>query len=243
MNRNNKPSLFPETNWSLLQRAGNAIDDVRRQAIEDVLVAYYPVLITHIVRRFRLPRDAAQNLAHEFITQKILTQGILSKVDRNIGRFRSYLVRVLGNFVISELRRQGRYHKTHVDASAIDHLPDDSEAWEISFDHDWAAHLFKSSLAEMETDCKTTGRDDVWNIFRLRIIDPLLHDKASTPYDDLVKQLNLRTPREAINLLTTAKRTFERHVRRQLYYYATAPTAIDREFADFCEILLKRGIS
>jgi DNA-directed RNA polymerase specialized sigma24 family protein len=241
--RNTKPPVFPETNWSLLKRAGDPIDEVRQKAVQDILIAYYPLMITHIARRFRLPPDAADNLAHEFITQKLLLKGILRHVDRNIGRFRSYLVHVLGNFVISELRRQGRHQKYYVDPSVLDHIPDDSEAWEISFDHDWAAHLFNGALVEMEADCETLGRQDIWNIFQLRIIDPIVNEKVPMPYNDLVKQLNLNTPRQAINLLTTAKRVFQRHVRKQLSYYTPSTDEIDCEFADFREILLRKGIS
>src|SRR5437763_7101935 len=67
------------------------------------------------------------------------------------------------------------------------------------------------------------GRQDVWNIFKLRILDPMFWDTMPMPYNDLVKELKLRTPRQAINLLAAPKRVFERHIRTAIAVYAVEP--------------------
>lgn len=236
-----KRSAFPDTDWSLLRRAGSAGDDVRRLATSAILSAYYPIMIGHVMRRFRLPRPVAEDLVHQFIADKILVKNVLAKADRGLGRFRGYLVRVLDNFAISELRRLGRRQKGRIDVAAIDDLPDEAADSEAGFDREWAAQILNDALESMAAECTTTARTDIWRIFKFRIVDPILRDAVPMPYDALVRELSLRDPRQAINLLASAKRVFERHVRGRIAAFAAAPGDLDREYADFCQIILKRG--
>jgi RNA polymerase sigma factor (sigma-70 family) len=239
MTKTPKQSAFPDTRWSLLRRVRDDVDNVHQDALQQVLTIYYPIMIIHIVRRFHLPRHTAEDLVHDFISEKILAKGILARADPEIGRFRGYLARILGNFVISKIRIENRYRNEPIDDAAIDRIADEADASELSFDRDWADHILNSALASMEAECTRNARQDIWQILKFRIVDSMLNDTAPLPYDKLVQLLDLRTPRQAINLLATAKRVFERHIRKQLGSYTEDSAELDQMFDDFCSILLK----
>jgi hypothetical protein len=76
-------------------------------------------------------------------------------------------------------------------------------------------------------------------MFYVRVVGPAFDHAPQMPYDRIIRELNLRSPRQAINLLASGKRIFERHARLQIKNYTARPDDIDREYADFCEILAK----
>jgi hypothetical protein len=182
-----------------------------------------------------LQRDFAEDIVQQFVMEKILIKNILSGADRSLGRFRSYLVQVLTRYVIDELRRRKRREGGYVDVSYADELADGVGADERNFDDAWANQILQRALSDMEEDCGSNA--DVWRVFRARVLGPAYHDIPPIPYNDLVKQLDIKTPRQAINLLVTAKRKLERHVRTQIAAHASEASAVDQDFLDFCQLL------
>jgi len=80
---------------------------------------------------------------------------------------------------------------------------------------------------------------DIWKVFCLRVVNPMLHDTKPTDYAEIVRQFQIETPRQAINinLLVTAKRSFERHLRTAVGRYVRGKEEIDNEIADLREIV------
>ena len=92
--------------------------------------------------------------------------------------------------------------------------------------------------------CDLLGRPDVWAVFRGRLMAPALEEARPLPYEELVERFGLRSPAQAHQLLTTAKRTFVRNLRAVVAEYVDDPAdeaQVDEEIADLERILSHPG--
>ena len=99
----------------------------------------------------------------------------------------------------------------------------------------------------MEEDCKNPAADQprrgyIWEMFRLRLLEPVFNDAPAPPYEELIARFELRSPSDASNLLLSAKRIFKSHLHRVIQDYAgqDAATAAEiRELEEFVSRLAK----
>ncbi len=212
-----KRSRFPETRWSLVERAAASDADVSSAALSELLVLYTPVLRTFLIESRRVQADSVDDLIHDFVADKVLARKLVHHADRARGRFRNLLVKALTNFVTARNIRRNARQSYLVDVEELGGIPSDQEV--DRFDQEWVRQVLRDSLRLMEEECRTRDRMDVWKVFRMRILNPILHDKEAVGYGELVSQLGIETPRQAINLLATAKSCFRRHLRKAVGRY------------------------
>jgi hypothetical protein len=118
-----------------------------------------------------------------------------------------------------------------------------------AFDLAWARAVLAETLRRMEEDCRQPGQDQprrsyIWDMFRLRLLEPVFNDTEPPPYDELIDQFALKSPTDASNTLLSAKRIFKVHLGRVIREYAgqDAATAVEiRALEDFLARLAKRG--
>src|SRR3954452_18501690 len=100
-------SPFPSTQWSVVGRAGSgANDDARRRALATLLARYLPALRSYLRAKHRVDPDRADDLVQGFLTDKVLEQDLIRQADRGRGRFRTFLLTALDNYVTSHVRRE-----------------------------------------------------------------------------------------------------------------------------------------
>ena len=102
--RSNWAGAFPVTDWFVVAQAGSETDVGREAALESLLVGYLPLLKRYLTWRFRTTEDQAADWLHDFVLNKVLQRGLLRAADPARGRFRTFLLRALNNFVVQELR-------------------------------------------------------------------------------------------------------------------------------------------
>ena len=98
--------LFPSTHWSEVFSAGQPAQEEGRKALENLLVRYQPALKAHLIGRFCLTEDQAMDLLQEFVLAKVLEKNLVGQADQARGRFRTFLLTSLDNFVVGQLRHQ-----------------------------------------------------------------------------------------------------------------------------------------
>ncbi len=189
----------------------------QRQAIDELLVLYRPMMCGHVLSKFRhqVRRDQVDDLLQGFVTDKLLTRSILRRADERKGKFRTYLLTSLDRYVISSLRARGtrqrgleRYSQHLADAhpngmAAV--RPADSDGDEVA----WARHILNQVLAKMQAECRRT-HPQIWRVFEARLLGPILRGRPEVPYSELVARFGFQSPTQAANALVTAKRTFRR---------------------------------
>jgi DNA-directed RNA polymerase specialized sigma24 family protein len=233
-------SRFPPTSWSTIARATGSDAQAARSAFDGLLETYRPVLHSYLVRIRRIPTDLAEDLLHGFIADKILGGALIRKADRQRGRFRNLLLKALDNYVATQLGRRG---KSPVAVGSSAELPDQavSASQHAAFDEAWARQVVHASLLAMQEDCEKQTRPDIWEIFSGRIVRPAFEGMSPASYDELVRRHRIGSPRQAINLLVTAKRMFYRNLERQVGRYAGSKESISAEIGELRTILLGSG--
>src|SRR5262245_57881383 len=100
------PRVFATTHWSVVLAAGKGDSPPARRALEMLCRAYwYPIYV--FVRRKGHGPDEAQDLTQEFFAQLIAKEH-LRLADREKGKFRTFLLAMLGYFLAREWSRAHR---------------------------------------------------------------------------------------------------------------------------------------
>ncbi len=242
--QDDKPSVFPATQWTQLGGAAvGGTDDLDR-----LIRQYWAPLRIFFIATFPQLRADADTWLQDFAEDKMLKAGWLARADRHRGRFRDFLKTSLRNFVFDRLGRaavkQAPVALEDLKLEVAD-APPPSEA----FDLDWVRTVLAETLRRMEEDCRNPAEDQprrshIWEMFRVRLLDPIFNDTEPPPYGELIARFGLVSPTDASNLLLSGKRIFKAHLSRVIQAYAgqDAATAAEiRALEDFVAGLAKRG--
>ena len=205
----------------------------------ELLALYTPALHDFLVETRRVPPELADDILQDFVADKILARNIVGRADPERGKFRSFLVRSLSNYTSTKLQKEYRERARALGLDQVASASATNEPDTDPFDRRWVETVVKRALASMEADCRERGRLDLWELFRLRMADPILLGAEPVSYEEIVSRFSLETPRQAINLLVTAKRAFLRHLRLVVGLYVGDEDLIDEEIAALREIVLR----
>jgi hypothetical protein len=126
--------VFPTTVWTDIGRAG-AQDP---GALAEFAARYRGPVLEYVSRRGFGAADAEDVCQDVFV--RVIAGGVLSKADRNRGRFRSLLLAVTTHVIQDRLRRRG-------ELAAGDLL--DPPCQEPDFDRPWALHLAERAMQRL----------------------------------------------------------------------------------------------
>jgi RNA polymerase sigma-70 factor (ECF subfamily) len=233
---------FPQTQWTLVGLVGQTTSEGQREALGLLLDRYLPALRTYLLLDRRLPPDRAEDVLQGFIASKVLEQKIIKRSDRTRGKFRTFLLRALHNYLIDQSRYANAQERAPAEglANVDDHLnvtaddPPPSQA----FDTAWAREVIAEAVKLMRHECEAGGRPDIWGIFEDRVLKPSMENATPMEYDELVKRLGLQSPQQASNVLMTAKRMFARALRSVVSEYAE-PEGIEDEVRELKGVLAR----
>ena len=114
------------------------------------------------------------------------------------------------------------------------------------FDLVWARTVLAETLQRMETDCRNPAaeqprRSFIWEMFRIRLLEPTLNDAPQVPSEDLITRFQLRSPMDASNLLLSGKRIFKAHLNQVIREYAGQDAATQAEIEALQTFLNRLG--
>jgi RNA polymerase sigma factor (sigma-70 family) len=166
------PCVFATTRWSLILSAANLDHDEQkaRAALQELCQSYWRPIFSFLCRRGYATQEA-QDLTQDFFVM-ILESDWLRQADEHRGRFRSFLLKSLQNFLShaheksGTVKRGGRVEfiswddwmaeapsKLFVSTQAIELL-----APERLFDLRWAATVVEQALHRLREECEGKGR-------------------------------------------------------------------------------------
>ena len=234
------PKPFPATSWSLVALAAADGPESQRNALQTLLVRYLPALRAHLVCSKGMAADAADDLLQDFVAAKVLERDLITRADRDLGKFRTFLLVSLDRYWLNQIRDRAAQKRSadladplgdHVDRLAAQSQTD-------AFHAAWARDLLRQAIEAMRVECESSGRDELWGVFECRVLDPALHGSEPVGYDSLVERFHFRSPSQASNTLATAKRMFARLLRAAVGQYAGSEQEIDEELDD-----LRKGLA
>ena len=160
-------SSFPTTHWSVVVNAGAGSASLARVALESLCRHYWYPLYSFVRRQGR-PHHEAEDCTQEFLARLLAEEG-LGRARPERGRFRTFLLTALRNFLTDEWRR-ARAEKRGGGAAMVSldwqdaeqrfaHEPADPGLTpEQAFDRNWARGLIESALATLRAEYDKRGQ-------------------------------------------------------------------------------------
>ena len=239
---------FPMTQWTMLGALRACTLGTRNEILNRLIRMYWKPVYFY-VRRKGYDDETAKDLVQEFFTA-CLDRQVFAQADASRGRFRTFLLSCLGNFLKNAHR--AAHAKKRCPTAGVVPLDDvilsenvgfeprDKETPEEVFHRAWIQDLLMRVLLALEQECQMTGKSKHYEIFRLRIVEPILQGAQEPPMRDIADRLGL-TDKEASNYLLTARRAYQRLLREEIRQYALSEEDVTDEVRDLFHFLGSSG--
>ena len=224
--------VFATTHWSVVLTAGDESSPQVEAALTSLCRSYWLPVYAFVRKRGHSP-EQAQDLTQAFFANFLEKQHVM-KANRERGRFRSFLMTSVENFLRNEHDRAqaqkrggGRQHISldEQDAEARFLCEPITEADPAkAFEQRWAATLLSNVLGRLQAEFGANGRGDLFEALQAH----LWGDAESTPYPELAERFGL----SLANVKTTAHRLRQRYrelLREEIAHTVALPSQIDDE--------------
>jgi len=226
-------STFPTTRWSIVVNAGSSSDSQARPALETLCRQYWYPLYAFVRRQGR-PHHEAEDCTQEFLARLLADDGVAcARPER--GRFRTFLLTALRNFLTDEWRRaQAEKRGGGVAPLSLD-LQDAADRFsgepvdphltpEQAFDRNWALSMLDRAMIRLRADYDGDGRGELF-----AALGPLMWGNAA---DETSAQAAERLGMN-VHALTMAlhrlRRRFRERLREEVADTVTEGAEVDAE--------------
>jgi len=189
------PLAFNTTQWSVVLAAGGEDSEVAETALAELCQHYWYPLFAFVRRGGKTSEDA-KDLTQGFF-EHILEKGSISRADRNKGRFRSFLLASLKNYVNSEYRkgnaakRGGGAPIVSIDEelgeSKYQIELEESDTPESLYQKAWAKELLDRVHLRLKTQYEKAGNGALCDALETY----LTGDDEKVPYADKAEELGM----------------------------------------------------
>jgi DNA-directed RNA polymerase specialized sigma24 family protein len=230
--------LFLTTHWSLIENIQQHTDK-ERFLIGLLLERYWKPVYCYL-RRKGYPNEEAKDLTQGFFHEIVLNRHLVERADSSKGRFRSFLLHALDQFLIDRKRREST--KNHIpkeklvpfDITNPPELPQIilERSPEDCFVYTWKSELLERTLAQVQADCEQQGLKQHWCIFYDKVLGPTLNKKKSEPMKAIATRYGITSELTAFNMLLTVKRRFKATLRTNLRITVLSEDDVDEEWQE-----------
>src|SRR4051812_32792218 len=100
----NTSGPFPQTRWTVVEAIRAESEEKQREALNFLAQSYWKPVYYYLIRSGCAPHDA-EDLTQSFF-EFAIQRDVFAKADRERGHFRTFLLRALQNFQVSEFRKR-----------------------------------------------------------------------------------------------------------------------------------------
>ena len=233
----NRDGLFASTRWTMILKASNSTAASAHALSELCRIYWRPVY--SFLRRQGYGREDAEDLTQGFFAHLIEHRGY-ARADRGKGRFRSFLLAALKNFIADARDREHALKRGG--GMILEKLDEKSEAeitratkWQADevYDREWAATLVRQALNRLAQECAIAGKAKLfgWLVPRLAITE-----ESAIAYEEMAR----RSHRTATTIRQELKRLRARYraiLREEVRGTLRDPTEVDEELRYLCHAL------
>ena len=237
--------LFLTTHWSL-------IDNIQQHADKDrfliglLLERYWKPVYCYLRRKSYL-NEEAKDLTQGFFHEIVLNRHLIDRADSSKGRFRSFLLHALDQYLIDRMRRESTQNRIpkeklipfditdppELPNTIIDRSPEDC------FAYTWKSELLERTLAQVQADCEQQGLETHWYLFKDKILEPTLNRKESEPMKVIAARYGITSESTAFNMLLTVKRRFKTTLQTNLRVTVLSDADVDEEWQEMLNFFRK----
>jgi len=234
---------FPDTPWTIIRKAAASGAPEAQQALADLCRIYWYPLYVFVRRKGRSVEDAQDDVQGFFA--RFLARNHLENLDPEVGRFRSYLLRSLKNYMAEQRRRAAADKRS---ATLVPLVMDFGEAEsrfvvepvapgdpEREFMRKWALALLDHVLRRLQREYRRGGRSEEFELLR-----GFLPGSRSAPgYEEAARRAGVTTG----TLRTRVSRLRARYrelLEREVGRTVTTPEEVAAEIRFLTEVLGNR---
>jgi RNA polymerase sigma-70 factor (ECF subfamily) len=233
-----------QTDWSMIFRAADGAGPGASDALERMARRYWPAIFAFVRSSGRDVHEAA-DLTQGFVCDVVLMRRLLALADPKRGRFRTFLLSALKNYLRDEHRRSVRLKRSAGGQPPLplDHVTlattavDPAQSPEHAFSSQWGVTMLTQVLERVREECARDGLATHWSLFEERILRPALFGHPAAPYHDLVARHALEGRAQAANMVVTVKRRVGRALIEEVRGTLEHPRELQEELRDLLEAL------
>jgi len=237
---------FHTTCWSDIQDAQRSIESDKKDIIGKLLTRYWKPVYCYL-RRKGYNNEHAKDLTQGFFHEIVLGRNLIQEAEETRGRFRTFLLTALDRYVANVYRQETSKKRTPMgrmvtlEAPELLNLPSAQALEEPSqiFHYTWATNLLDEVLTKVENEFCRTGKVTHWEIFREKVLAPLLYHTELPSLDEICAKYGVEGASKASNMIVTVKRRFRSVLRRSLRQLVHSDSEVEEEYADLLKILSK----
>ncbi len=225
-------AVFDTTRWSLiLKAAGHESDSRAQRALEELCKIYWFPLYAYVRHRGESPDDA-EDITQSFFV-RVIEKGTLSAASRERGKFRSFILASMKNFLSDENRKlhakkRGENRIISFDSQSAESRyraePEDHMTPEKLFERRWALSLLGQVMKTLRDDYARAGREKLFEKIRFGITC----EAAKVPYAQIAEEMNMSegAVKVAVHRL---RKDYRRQLRREIAHTVSSAEEIDEE--------------
>jgi len=224
------PAHFVTTRWTVVMAARDKASPESEDALQTLCKAYWPPLYSFVRRLGNAPHDA-QDLTQEFFA-RLLHKDWLVAVERERGRFRTFLIMAVKRFLANEwdkhrtARRGGGQACVPLDTQFAEECYLADARPSLSADHlyerQWALTLLDQAMTRLRAEYESDGRAGDFE----RLKTYLTAGRGEIPYDQIARDLGASEGAARVAVHRLRKRF------REVFRAAVADTVSSAEDVD-----------
>jgi RNA polymerase sigma factor (sigma-70 family) len=234
---------FRTTHWSVVLLSAQSQVSGSREALADLCRLYWYPLYAFVRRRGYSAEDA-QDLTQGFFLS-LLERKSLRRVAPEKGRFRSFLLASLKNYLFNEFDRENSIKRGgQIEFVALDFESgeeryredaEDSLTAEKVFDARWAMTLLEHAMARLGKEYALQGKAGIMDALR-PFLDPI-NCKRLPSYEEVADKLRVSLG-GVKTLIHRLRKRYNELLREEVARTLTDPEGVDDEIHALCEALI-----
>ncbi|MBM3845278.1 MAG: sigma-70 family RNA polymerase sigma factor [Verrucomicrobia bacterium] len=223
---------FRTTHWSLILNAADSQSPDCAIALNTLCRTYWYPLYSFVRRQGRPPHDA-QDITQEFFA-RLLKLNSLRAVARDKGRFRTFLLTSMKNFLCdvadkaNTAKRGGGLVPISLDQQDAEHRYNselsESLAPDKLFDHRWALTVLNNALQQLKSEFTTPTHQAQFNTLK----QFLSNEAKPGAYEEIAPTLSM-TPRAVAMAVCRFRQPYFDLIRNEVAATVVHPSNIDLE--------------
>ncbi len=230
------PAPFPKTRWTLICQARDHGD---RRELHELLADYWRPLYAFLRYQGR-DADAAMDAVQGFLLH-LLQRDFAAALDPHRGKFRSYLLAALKNYLVNE-HAKATAHKRGGPAIPVSlDVSGDTRTYEPAapdvpperlFEREWAVCLLERAVAALKQEFADAGRAAHFEALR-RFFQP---DDEPPSHEEVARDLGVTKDNLKV-MLHRARRRFAELVRAEIRDVVASDAEVEEELASLFRAL------
>jgi DNA-directed RNA polymerase specialized sigma24 family protein len=237
------PDRFRTTRWSVVLTSAKSKATGYKEALAELCKLYWYPIYGYVRRRGYSPQDA-QDITQGFFVD-LLKRKALIRVDRQKGKFRSFLLASLQNCLGTEaararcLKRGGKIDFVSFDAESAEERyrlePVEPLTPEKIFDARWAMALLGEARNRLGREYVADGKSIVFQALK-GFLDPF-NAETLPPYEEVAVLLKVSVA-GVKTLIHRMRKRYTALVREEIIRTVSDAADVDAEIHELCEALI-----